>query len=59
MTAPAHLCHEGWVIEPDYSAPHVGHTWTAHSVDYETSLGAATYQDLLVEIAEFEAECGA
>jgi hypothetical protein len=50
------LTHKGWQIEPDYSAPFVGHTWTAHSVDHETSVAAATYEELLDEIEGVEAE---
>ena len=54
-----HMFVDSWQIVPDYCAPYAGHTWTAHSTTYEHSLGAATYKELLVEIAEFEAECGA
>jgi hypothetical protein len=56
MSGPAHLRHNGWVIEPDYNAPYIPNTWVASSTDYETSLCAPTYKELLVEIAEFEAE---
>lgn len=52
----AHLRHEGWVIEPDYSCPSPAHTWVASSSDFETSLAAPTFAELLFEIAEFEAE---
>lgn len=52
----AHLRHEGWVIEPDYSCPSPAHTWVASSSDFETSLAAPTFGELLHEIAEFEAE---
>lgn len=55
MSAP-HLTVDGWVIEPDYSTPFVGHTWTASSSTYEASVAAATYEELLDEIAAFEAE---
>ena len=58
MTAQ-HLFVDSWQIVPDYCAPYVGHTWTAHSSTYETSLSAATYKELLVEIAEYEAEVAA
>jgi hypothetical protein len=56
MSAPAHLRHEGWVIEPDYSCPSVAHTWVASSSDYEISVAAATYGELLDEIAAVEAD---
>ena len=55
MSAP-HLTVDGWVIEPDYSTPYVGHTWTAHSSAYEASVAAPTYEELLDEIAAFGEE---
>lgn len=51
-----HLTVDGWMIEPDYSTPFVGHTWTASSSTYEASVAAATYEELLDEIAAVEAE---